>query len=126
MVCQSIIVVRWGQGVVEVIDIFGELRRDNPDEPLVDLAILTDLLRCYVEASENVRRNGAVCAHPRTGQPIENPYLKVFHKCVSQMVRFEALATDRVLELLRGRSTHDQPENPLLQGERKASFESAT
>lgn len=31
----------------------------------------------FWEAEVNIRKNGCVCAHPRTGQPMDNPYLKV-------------------------------------------------
>ena len=39
--------------------------------------IYRDASEVYREAVENVKKNGAVCAHPRTGTPIENPYLKI-------------------------------------------------
>jgi phage terminase small subunit len=39
--------------------------------------IFRDAEAIYREAVANVRENGAVCAHPRTGTPIENPYLKI-------------------------------------------------
>jgi phage terminase small subunit len=42
----------------------------------------------YHEAMENIRRNGAVCANPRTGAPLENPYLKVRDKARAQLVKF--------------------------------------
>ncbi len=31
----------------------------------------------YREASENIDRNGVIVQHPRTSNPIDNPYLKV-------------------------------------------------
>lgn len=34
----------------------------------------------YREASRNIQKNGAIVAHPRTGNPIENPYLKIRDK----------------------------------------------
>jgi len=36
-----------------------------------------DAFLLYLEAEENIRRNGAITAHPRTGAPLENPYLQV-------------------------------------------------
>jgi phage terminase small subunit len=41
----------------------------------------------YAEAMENIRRNGAVCASPRTGAPIENPYLRVRDKALAQLLK---------------------------------------
>lgn len=31
----------------------------------------------FVEAEDNILRNGNIVAHPRTGAPMENPYLRV-------------------------------------------------
>jgi phage terminase small subunit len=31
----------------------------------------------YREADANIAQNGAVVAHPRTGAPLENPYLRI-------------------------------------------------
>lgn len=31
----------------------------------------------YVEASDNITKNGAMVLHPRTANPIENPYLQI-------------------------------------------------
>lgn len=31
----------------------------------------------YREATENIDRNGVIVQHPRTANPIDNPYLKV-------------------------------------------------
>lgn len=39
----------------------------------------------YLEAQENIDRNGNIVAHPRTGAPMENPYLKVRSYCQSEM-----------------------------------------
>ena len=35
-----------------------------------------DLFEEYSEASENISRNGSIVQHPRTMNPIDNPYLK--------------------------------------------------
>ena len=39
----------------------------------------------YLEAEDNIRRVGAVVAHPRTGAPLENPYLKVRSQAMREM-----------------------------------------
>jgi phage terminase small subunit len=47
-------------------------------QDLQDLVqIYCDACETYNEAQENIKRNGAVVSHPRTGAPLENPYLKV-------------------------------------------------
>jgi hypothetical protein len=60
--------------VGELVDV---LRKDNPDARTADLVVFADALKLYAEAAANVRALGAVVGHPRTGAPLENPYLKV-------------------------------------------------
>lgn len=64
----------------------GEITRDeivqqliefNPYANIGHINIYVDAMITYREANENISRNGAINAHPRTGAPIENPYLKV-------------------------------------------------
>jgi len=53
-----------------------------------DLASLyADAWAEFVEAVANVERNGAVCAHPRTGAPIENPYLRVRDRAFERLLK---------------------------------------
>lgn len=53
-----------------------QLVSDNSDiKDLIE--IYCDACETYNEAQDNIERNGAVSAHPRTGAPMENPYLKV-------------------------------------------------
>jgi phage terminase small subunit len=53
------------------------LRQDNPAARADDLIMYVNAYMTYREASKNINTNGAVVAHPRTGAPIDNPYLKV-------------------------------------------------
>jgi hypothetical protein len=53
------------------------LAKENPRARAIDLRVFADALRAYDEASENIARNGVIVQHPRTGTPIDNPYLKV-------------------------------------------------
>lgn len=45
----------------------------------------------YLEAQENIERNGTIVAHPRTGAPLENPYLKVRSAAMKDMRRCSGL-----------------------------------
>jgi phage terminase small subunit len=54
-----------------------DIVRLNPKVSSVDARIYADALRIYYEASDNIAEHGAIVQHPRTGAPIENPYLKV-------------------------------------------------
>lgn len=83
-----------------MIDIFAELKKDNKQAREVDLRILADALRIYSEASRNVRANGAICAHPRTGAPIKNPYLDVAEKSGATITKMKHFKADRVSDML--------------------------
>jgi phage terminase small subunit len=58
----------------EIIDY---LVKNNPKSTIDKIIIYCDLFMDYQEAAENIRENGIVCAHPKTGAPFDNPYLKV-------------------------------------------------
>jgi phage terminase small subunit len=48
----------------------------NKDDP-EGVAIYADAYADYQEAQANIDQHGAIVFHPRTGAPIENPYLSV-------------------------------------------------
>lgn len=39
----------------------------------------------YVEASENITKYGAMVLHPRTANPIENPYLQIRDRALAKL-----------------------------------------
>jgi phage terminase small subunit len=86
---------------VEKIDIIQELISDNPEVKLSIIYIYADNLKIYEEASENIRRNGAIVSHPRTGAPFENPYMKIAEKTALIIRKFGSIKSDRVVKLLR-------------------------
>ena len=64
----------------------GEMTREDVLLILVDnnagikrdrIIMYLDAYMDYQEAAENIRKNGAIAAHPKTGAPFDNPYLKV-------------------------------------------------
>lgn len=61
----------------EISDVFELLVRENPREQKSVLRLYADAFRIYTEATRNLSENGAIVMHPRTGTPLENPYLKV-------------------------------------------------
>ena len=83
------------------MNIEAELVKDNPSINLVTLAIYADALTVYLKASENISRNGSICSHPRTGTPIENPYLKVQSHAATLLTKYRNVKSDRVLQLMR-------------------------
>lgn len=53
-----------------------------------DLANLyADAWAEFVDATENVARVGSVCKHPRTGAPMENPYLRVRDRAFERLLK---------------------------------------
>jgi S1-C subfamily serine protease len=94
----------------EMIDIEAELVKDNPKVRAIDLRVFADALRSYTEASENIRRNGVIVSHPRTGAPIENPYLKAQKQTGDILTKMRAVKADRVLEML-AEDLADKPES---------------
>jgi phage terminase small subunit len=46
----------------------------------------------YHEAAANIRTQGAMVLHPRTSNPIENPYLQIRDRALSRMQRMKVRA----------------------------------
>ena len=84
------------------INILSELKKENTGKKETDLAIYADALRLYVEAAKNVKENGAICAHPRTGTPLENPYLKVMASQGKVLASMRHIRGDSVIQILQG------------------------
>ena len=92
-----------------MIDIVAELKRDNATARDVDIRVFGDALRVYHEASKNIAENGAVCLHPRTGAPMENPYLKIQAAHGAIINRMKSVRCNRVLALLMAPSQDAPP-----------------
>ena len=58
-------------------EIAAELSKVNPRAGAMDVRIYSDALLTYREAAANIEKCGAIVTHPRTGAPIENPYLRI-------------------------------------------------
>lgn len=57
--------------------ILATLARDNPRIPLATASMYADAFCQYCEATANIATHGAIVIHPRTGQPMDNPYLRI-------------------------------------------------
>jgi phage terminase small subunit len=84
----------------KVIDVLAELKKDNPTRRLIDLQVFADALTVYHEAASNIRQHGAIVSHPRTGAPIENPYLKIQTAKGAVLSKMQTVKADRVMKLL--------------------------
>jgi phage terminase small subunit len=100
----------------EVINIRAELLKDNADNPAATqtmVALVADALGIYAEAAENVKRNGAIVSHPRTGSPIENPYLKVMNTQARFLQGLQNVAMDRVFSLVGKNAQTSETHGPV-------------
>jgi phage terminase small subunit len=74
------------------------ITRDEIVESLIangtrrDLAVqYADAFIEYREASRNIEANGVIVQHPRTLNPIENPYLQVRDRSLRKLQRFGSI-----------------------------------
>ena len=83
-----------------MIDALAELTKDNTSQSDVELQIYAHALATYCEAAKNIASNGAICSHPRTGAPMENPYLKIQTQKAAVLLKMAHIDGDRVMDLL--------------------------
>ena len=69
-----------------------ELKGLNPGLHDDEARVYIDAHKLYVEASENIDKNGAVTGHPKTGAPMVNPYLAIRESCARTILRFHKAA----------------------------------
>jgi phage terminase small subunit len=67
------------------------LRRDNPTASGDIVVMYADCFMDYREAADNIAKNGNIVLHPRTGSPIENPYIKVKAAAMNQLRKMNRL-----------------------------------
>ena len=94
--------------ITKPFDMLAELRADNRTVPAMTLEVFANALRIYLEASRNVREHGAVVAHPRTGAPMDNPYLKIQTAQGQTLVKLSRIKSDRVLALAESDYAQDK------------------
>jgi phage terminase small subunit len=67
-------------------EVTAELRRLNPLAKEMRIAIAANLISDYRAAAENIRANGTIVLHPRTGEPIANPYIAIRDRAAKQLL----------------------------------------
>ena len=76
----------------EIVDIL--VRAGNALDVSIQYA---DVFLEYREASANIDANGVIVAHPRTQNPIDNPYLKIRDSALRKFQSFEiVLGVDEI------------------------------
>jgi phage terminase small subunit len=87
-----------------MMDITAELKRDNPMCRDIEIEAYANALKAYVEASENIEKNGVICLHPRTGTPFENPYVKIQSQQFKVLSSLKKVKSNRVLAMMKTQS----------------------
>jgi hypothetical protein len=82
------------------MNILEYLKSENPKANPLYVQLVADALETYIEAQKNIVANGAVCAHPRTGAPIENPYIKIRVSQIAVLAKFKMVQTSKTLKAL--------------------------
>ena len=73
------------------------LTEDNLDCPAGELRMYAEAFVLHRQASINVQESGPINAHPRTGAPIENPYMAVVGTQMKVMMALRRVRnTDRL------------------------------
>jgi phage terminase small subunit len=53
------------------------LEEQNRSASREKIIMYADAYMDYMEAQRNIKENGALVTHPKTGAPFDNPYLKI-------------------------------------------------
>ncbi len=48
----------------------------------------------YQEATKNIEEHGTIVQHPRTGNPIENPYLAIRDRALKKLLSIRGVNTE--------------------------------
>ena len=72
-----------------------QLTAANPKARRDKITIYADSYLDYQEATKNITEHGNIVAHPRTGAPIENPYIRVKARATAVLTKVgKILKTD--------------------------------
>lgn len=55
-------------------------------------AMYADAFLEYREATANIDKNGLIVQHPRTANPIVNPYVTIRDKAIAKMARMDGVS----------------------------------
>lgn len=83
------------------INIKDLLKKENPRAKDIDIEIVGNAISIYLEATSNITTNGSIVLHPRTGAPIENPYLKIQSQQSSIICKFKNIKSNDALAQLK-------------------------
>jgi phage terminase small subunit len=76
----------------EVVDVL-ESSNQHPRQ-FADTRLYADMFLEYMAAQANIAEHGTIVSHPRTGAPIDNPYLRIRDKARDAMQKMKLDASD--------------------------------
>lgn len=59
----------------------------NPFASATEIALCADAYADYAAAQANIDEHGTIVFHPRTGAPIENPYLAIRSRAAALLLK---------------------------------------
>lgn len=77
-------------------EVLSILRSDNPKARSDKLVMYADAYLDYQKARANIEENGTIVAHPRTGTPLENPYMRIMDNAFARMTKLGVVKADRL------------------------------
>jgi phage terminase small subunit len=63
----------------------------NPLAKIDDAKMYLSFYDDYISADKNITEHGTIVQHPRTGSPIENPYLKIKIASANQLKKLHRI-----------------------------------
>jgi len=72
---------------IERVAIVASLRKENPSASSERVHLYADAFLEYQIAQGNITEHGSITLHPRTGAPIENPYVGARGRAVAAMAK---------------------------------------
>lgn len=82
-------------GEIDREKVISILKTENPSAKREKIMMYADAYMDYMEAQKNIRVNGALVAHPKTGAPFDNPYLKIRQQMAASLLKLR-LKTDQL------------------------------
>lgn len=74
-----------------------KLKGLNPKLSDCQIDVAATAIALYIEARDNIKDNGAIVLHPKSGAPIENPYLKVLDNQSKFLSKLRNIKTEGIL-----------------------------
>jgi phage terminase small subunit len=81
---------------MKISEIRALLADENARAKPSDIEMYAQQFHSYLEAAENIQQNGTIVSHPRTGQPMENPYVKIRTGAELNLKKFGRLNTNKL------------------------------